>query len=158
MRAYSTMSEMEYYLRTGKDNFIKMLGGKNIAYTKFIEDLDKANKKLSEFPHDKLDTRKGKKIVDNFCTYRSIEILILSTSFNNPPKPINKDSIEFMFNNYDRERALGYFDPKGYVEYMKQKEKKEKKEEALKVANVEVKESQKGEEKKYSSDNYIDLE
>ena len=151
MKAYATMNEMEDYIRKGKDNFIRLLGDKTIAYKKFVDKLDKVNKKFDEFPHEKLGTKKGKQIVDNLCTYWAVEILILSTLFQN--RPISKNSIEFMYNNYDRERALSYFDKAGYEVYMKQKESQK----AEEIKDEQAK--SKSEEKQvYDSDNYIDLE
>ena len=152
MRAYATMSEMEDYIKKGKDIFIKTLGGKTMTYKKFVENLDKAEERFHDFPHEKLGTKKGKQIVDDMCTYWSVEILILSTLFQN--RPLSRESVEFMYNNYDKERALRYFDPKGYEVYMQEKEDKMKNN----IADVPENNQPQPRREPYDNGNYIDLE
>ncbi len=146
MRAYATMEEMENYIRRGKDNFIKIIGGKTMGYKKFIEKLDRASDRFFEFPHEKLGTKKGKQIVDDMCTYWAVSILVQSTLFAN--RPLSRDSVEFMYNNYDKERALRIFDSNGYKFYMQQKEGQ--KDTPTQAENEQI--------VKYDNDNYTELE
>lgn len=156
MRTYVTMNEMEDYIKKGKDIFIKMIGNKTIEYTKFIDNFDKANKKFYNFPSEKLGTKRGKKVADDFRAYRSVEILILSTMFHN--QPMNAYTIDFMYDNYDKERALRYFDSKGYDVYMKQKNEAQNSENITpKIENEQIK-IQPESKQVYNNGNYIELE
>lgn len=119
MRAYSTMSEMEEFIKKGKDDFINIIGKKSLASGKFSEKLFESKRKVLNSQQVKLGTKRGKEIIDEYQAYMSINILISSTHFENIP--INKDTIEFMYDNYDKEIALLCFDPMGYDVYMEQK-------------------------------------
>ncbi len=148
-----TMSEMENYLRKGKDNFIKILGNRPMEFMDFVDNLKEADKNLSNFPQDKLWTERGQQIVEKFNSFLAISILILCNDYffkQGNLIPLTKETVEFLYNNYDKERAFSIYDSSRMEFEMRQK--KGQKDTPTQAEN------EQSVKQVYDNDNYTELE
>lgn len=149
------LSEMEDYIKKGKDIFIKIIGEKSFAFKDFVDELEKSQTDFYELDNKALATKSGQKIADKFHIIWAVSIIITCSSFFKECKkygtlfPITAKLIEFLYEDYDKEKAYSLYEPLNYKKYLMMKE-----------TNNTVKDEVKPEpesEKPFNG-NYIDLE
>ena len=153
MKEFATMNDMEDYIGTGKDNFIKLLGKRTMAFKDFVDELEEVDQIFTNFPKDKLMTKGGQQIIEKLNTLWAVSILVMSNdSFlkQGNLKPLTSELVEFLYENYNKEMALNTFNSFGYKQYLLQKVQNKM------FENEDQKQSQ--EENSYNNGNYTNLE
>ena len=153
MRTYATSRELENYLAKGVGKFTGLLGKRTMDFKDFVAKLEEIEKQYSNFPPENLWTKSGQQVLEQFNTFWAIAILVMTNE--GLLSALTAERVEYLYENYDKVKALNIFDNIGFKEYLMQEDAFR---EYIMQEEDEAVQEESEPEQKYNNGNYIDLE